>query len=90
MTYALSGQRDKALALRDEVTQRALNGEYVGPTSLLAINLGLGDLERARSDLQAYTADGGNGWHLQISMGPFLDRLAEHPLFADLLHRPAR
>ncbi len=70
--------------------QRSHDGEYIGPTSLLAINLGLDDLDSAKADLQAYIDDGGNGWHLEISMGPFLDRLGEHPLFADLLRRTGR
>jgi adenylate cyclase len=92
LTYGMSGRRAQARALLEEALQRARTGEYIGPSSLLAMHLGLDELDCARADLLVYLEDGGNGWHLEISMGPFLDRLTEHPAFADLfrdMKRPA-
>jgi TolB-like protein len=90
LTYGMSGQQDQARALRDEALRRAQTGEFIGPSSLLAMHLGLNELDRAQSDLLAYLDDGGNGWHLEISMGPFLDRLEDQPAFAELFRRLER
>jgi TolB-like protein len=90
LTYGMSGRQEQARALRDEVLQRAQTGEYIGPSSLLAMHVGLNELDRAQADLLAYLEDGGNGWHLEISMGPFLDRLADQPGFAELFRRMER
>jgi TolB-like protein len=90
LTYGMSGRRQQAKALREEALQRAQTGEYIGPSSLLAMHLGLNELDCARAALLDYLEDGGNGWHLEISMGPFLDRLTDDPAFEDLFRRMKR
>jgi tetratricopeptide (TPR) repeat protein len=90
LTYGFAGQREKAIALRREMLQRMTEGEYVGPTSVLAVALGLDDLEQGRAALSTYLQEGGNGWHLEISLGPFLDRLAHASALKDLFDKLGR
>jgi TolB-like protein/Tfp pilus assembly protein PilF len=90
LTYGMAGRREQATALLCEAQQRAQAGEYIGPTTFFAIDVGLSELDRAHTDLVAYVEDGGNGWHLEVSMGPFLDRLADDLSFADLFRKMGR
>jgi serine/threonine protein kinase/Flp pilus assembly protein TadD len=90
MTYGLAGQREKALALQQEAQQRALAGEYIGPSTFFAIDVGLNNLENAHAHLLEYLGDGGNGWQLEVAMGSFLDRLAANSPLADLFCRMGR
>jgi hypothetical protein len=90
MAYGMSGQRDKALALHEELVQRQQAGEYISPVAFLAIDAGLRDVEAVRADILAYLEDGGNGWAIEVALGSYLDEFATHPACAELLRRIAR
>jgi serine/threonine protein kinase/tetratricopeptide (TPR) repeat protein len=88
--YALSGQREKSLAILREVLQRQQSGEYISPMCLILIHTALQDLDSAHAALVAYIEDGGNGWGLEIAVGPYVDTLAVDKRCAELLRRLGR
>ncbi len=86
MAYGLSGQREKALPLREELLLRRESGEFIAPAALLAVDLGLGDQQGTHDDLLAYLDDGGNGFGAAVILGPlFFDLLPTYPASADLM-----
>jgi hypothetical protein len=87
MTYAMAGQREKAVAMRRELLLRREAGEYITPISFLAVDLGLGNVENMRADLLEYLDEGGNGWGQGIVTGPLIRKFVTHPAIADLLER---
>jgi serine/threonine protein kinase/Tfp pilus assembly protein PilF len=87
MVYGLSGQHEKAMALRQELLQRKENGEYMPPASFLAIDVGLADQPAARDDLIAYVEDGGNGFGAAVMLGPWFHRLAQYPTCTEVWSR---
>ncbi len=88
MSYALAGQREKALAIRRELLLRREAGEYVAPFCLLNIDVGLNDLENSRRDLLEHLEEGGGtGWSGNVVLGPFLARLRAYPPTAELLRK---
>jgi tetratricopeptide (TPR) repeat protein len=87
MAYGLSGQQEKALALRQELHQRRENGEYVTPAALLAIDVGLVDQQAARDDLIACIEDGGNGFGAAVMLGPLFHSVAQYPSCTDVWAR---
>ena len=85
MTYGFSGQRDKALALRQELLLRRDGGEFITPMAFLAIDVGLDDSASVRDDVLAYIEDGGSGLGIAAVLGTFsLDKFAN---CADLFPR---
>jgi serine/threonine protein kinase/Tfp pilus assembly protein PilF len=87
LAYALSGQRAKAMELRQELLLRQENSEYVTPAALLAIDIGLEDEQSACTNLLAYVEDGGNGFGAAIILGPLFYRLAQYPTCTDVWNR---
>ncbi len=71
---------------REELLERRAT-EYIAPFCLVEIDRGLGDRECTYENLLAYVEDGGNGWAMEVAMGPFLDELAEEPRCAELFRR---
>ena len=90
MVYGASGRHDKALALLQEVQQRAEAGEYILPLCPLAIHLGLDNLESAYADLASHAQEGANNFALDLFIGPRLDRLEAYPPWAELFRRIGR
>jgi len=86
MVNGLAGEKEKALTLRNELIERRAN-EYITPFCLMEIDRGLGDREGTYENLQDYVEDGGNGWPIEVSMGPFLDGLEEDPRCAELFRK---
>jgi eukaryotic-like serine/threonine-protein kinase len=88
MSYALAGQREKALEIRRELVLRREAGEYVAPFCLLTIDVGLDDLEKSRCDLLEHLEEGGGaGWSGNVVLGPFLAGLRAYPPTAELLRK---
>jgi serine/threonine protein kinase len=88
MSYALAGQREKALEIRRELVLRREAGEYVAPFCLLTIDVGLDDLENSRCDLLEHLEEGGGaGWSGNVVLGPFLAKLRGDPAAAELLRK---
>lgn len=83
--YGLSGQRDKARALIDELQERNQR-EYVLPTAMAWAHVGLGEFDAAfhwlEKDLQEHTS-----LLLWLRAGPMFDPLRADRRFADLLSR---
>lgn len=87
MSYALAGQREKALAIRRELVLRREAGEYVAPFCLLNVDVGLDDLESARHDLLEVLEEGGAGWSGNVVLGPSMAKLRDYPPTAELLRK---
>ncbi len=87
LAYGLSGQKEKARALREELQMRRESGEYITPAALLAIDIGLEDAEASRHDLLAYIEDGGNGFGNIVMLGPFFYRLNAYPGCVEVLQK---
>ena len=85
MAYAKAGQPEKALAMREEMTLRRESGEFVSPGAFLPIDYALGDMQAARADLEAYIAEGANGWGIFVMMGSYLDDIGADPACTDLM-----
>jgi hypothetical protein len=89
MTYGLAGEKEKALVLRKELTERRTT-EYINPLGLIAIDMGMGNREGAYDNLLAYVNDGGSGHPLEVSVGPLLDKFEEDPRWAALFRKAGR
>ncbi len=86
MTYALSGQRDKALAIRRELLLRRDAGEYISPAGFLLIDLGLSDVESIHRDLSKY-AEEAPGWAGALGAGVYLAKFRTDPAIAEVFHK---
>jgi tetratricopeptide (TPR) repeat protein len=83
--YAISGRRDEALKMIEEMKQRA-NRTYVDPFSVAIIYVGLGEKDEAFDWLEkAYVARSES--LLFYKDAPILDALRSDPRFADLIRR---
>ncbi|MGB6874894.1 MAG: hypothetical protein WBD87_02560 [Candidatus Acidiferrales bacterium] len=87
MAYGMSGQREKALAIRRELLLRREAGEYITPLGFLTTDLGLDDVENIHHDLLEYLEEGANGFGGGIVAGPFLAKFSTYPVIADLLRK---
>ena len=81
--HAMSGERDKALAILNKLKTTK---QYVSPASLAILYAGLGDKEEAFNALErAYAAHDLQLQYLKVD--PRCDSLRSDPRFADLLRR---
>jgi TolB-like protein/DNA-binding winged helix-turn-helix (wHTH) protein/Flp pilus assembly protein TadD len=82
-TYAVSGERDEALAVLNRLKT---SKEYVSPTGLAVLYAALGDREAAFKSLErAYAARDSQLQYLKVD--PRCDSLRSDPRFEDLLRR---
>ncbi|MGH7681694.1 MAG: tetratricopeptide repeat protein, partial [Candidatus Eiseniibacteriota bacterium] len=83
--YAVSGRMDEARHLVNELDVESKT-RYVSPYSTAAINVGMGEIEKAFENLEkAYASrDRGIVW---IKVAPRLDPLRSDPRFSDILRR---
>jgi tetratricopeptide (TPR) repeat protein len=83
---AKAGRRDEALAIRAELLERAAR-EYVGPVSVLHVDLALGDEavleESLRRNVEAETGP----TSLSVVLSRDLERLREHPTLGSLVRK---
>jgi serine/threonine-protein kinase len=84
--YGRAGRRSEAQDLLDELDRRR-STEYVSPFALWMIHFGLGELEQLYTSFDACLAEGDNGWHFALAVGPFLDELASDPRSTEYLRR---
>ena len=81
--YAMSSERDKALAILNKLTT---SKEHVSPAGLAVLYAALGDKEMAFKSLErAYTAHDSQLQYLKVD--PRCDSLRSDPRFANLLRR---
>ncbi len=83
--YALSGKRDEALKILDELKERSKE-TYVQPTWMAVIHIALGQKDQAFDWLQKAYQDR-SGWLLYLKVDPIFDSLRPDPRFVDLLKR---
>jgi TolB-like protein/tetratricopeptide (TPR) repeat protein/predicted Ser/Thr protein kinase len=83
LTYGRAGRRAEAMALVEELEKRSAT-EYVTPTALLMIQVGLRDREKVCDAMQACADLGCAGSIVEGLVGPFLDEWASDPRFAEL------
>jgi serine/threonine-protein kinase len=83
--YALSGKRDEAYQILDELMERAKKS-YISPFDLALIHAGLGEKDEAITWLEkAYEER--NQWLTWLKVEPRLDALRTDPRFIDLVRR---
>jgi serine/threonine-protein kinase len=87
MIYARAGRLDDARRLGEELYERAGRGEYVSPASLLALALGLGDLELIHRCLAACDNGGAAPFAVVATNRWLLDTYRGHPEIDALLDR---
>jgi serine/threonine-protein kinase len=83
--YSVSGQRDRALGILRELTERSRH-EYVSPGVFAVAYTGLGDRDRAFAWLER-AADSREIIVTSLATEPFFDPLRSDPRFTRLLHR---
>ncbi len=83
--YAISGKRDAARAVLDELNELAKQG-YVPPYRIAAIYAGLNDNEQAFAWLERAFAER-DAWMIWLKVDPVLDDLRADRRFEDLLRR---
>jgi serine/threonine-protein kinase len=83
--YAVSGQRDEAYQVLDELKERSTE-RYISPFDLAIIYAGLGEKDQAFEWLEkAYEER--NQWMTWLKVEPRLDVLRSDPRFIDLVQR---
>lgn len=83
--HAAAGQSDRALALLQELKQRAAR-EYIAPYHLSFLYVPLGELDAAIDCLEQASADR-NGLTWWIRESPAFDALRSHPRYASLVEK---
>ncbi len=83
--YAVAGRTDEARQVLADLHARMERGEYVAPTELASVHLGLGELEQALDWLERHEAD--RGARIFLAVDPMFDPLRSHPRFVGLLER---
>jgi serine/threonine protein kinase/tetratricopeptide (TPR) repeat protein len=83
LNHGMAGRRAEAIGLAEELEARS-STEYVAPTSLLMIRVGLRDREKICDALQACVDRSNAGSIVEGLVGPFLDEWASDPRFAGL------
>ena len=85
-TYAVSGQREEAWRILEDLEEAAARDRYVSPYSLAAAYAGLGNADRAFDLLNRgyHSRDRGMG---MLLVAPRFDPLRADPRFTDLLRR---
>ena len=83
--YALAGQRDKALAVLDDLKTRA-KSRYISPLDIATVYLGLGDADATFEWLERafQTRDGALVF---LAVDPRYDAVRSDPRFGDLVRR---
>jgi|HubBroStandDraft_5_1064220.scaffolds.fasta_scaffold23138_3 TolB-like protein/DNA-binding winged helix-turn-helix (wHTH) protein/Tfp pilus assembly protein PilF len=82
-TYAISGQREKAVTILDDLKNRS-NDRFSNAAVIALIFVGLDDKDQAMVWLEGAYAERFNP---QVLMRPGFDSLRSDPRFQDLLHR---
>ncbi len=85
VTYSLSGSRDKALKLLDELRRKSQQS-YVSPYDIATICVALGDTNQALAWLEKAYQQRANGL-VELKVEPTFDPLRSDPRFQDLLRR---
>jgi DNA-binding winged helix-turn-helix (wHTH) protein/TolB-like protein/Tfp pilus assembly protein PilF len=83
--YAISGHKDKALTLLDDLKER-MKQRYIGAFGIAIIYVGLGDSDQALEWLQKAYEDR-SPLMITLKVEPRFDSLRADPRFADLLRR---
>jgi serine/threonine protein kinase/Tfp pilus assembly protein PilF len=81
-THAISGDRDRALALLEEL-EGEKRDRYISPYDIAMIHAGLGDVPRALEHLRAAVEDR-SAWLVFLNVDPRLDGLRDLPAFREL------
>ena len=85
-TYALSGNRDEALRVIDELKEIPKEQRYVSPFYIAVVYAGLGEKDEAFMWLEKAYQDR-SWWIATLKANPQFDSLREDPRFQDLLRR---
>ena len=85
LTCGLAGQKDKALALRQELEVRRESGEFITPVGFLAIDAGLDDEPAVRASLESYILDGGCAFADALMMPDLFGRIDRYPSCEELM-----
>ena len=83
--YAVSGQRDRARKLLEELKQLSKH-RYVAPYEIAVIHIGLGDKEQAFEWLEKAFQDHSH-WLLWLKVDPRFDSIKGDPRYLDLRRR---
>ena len=81
-TYAISGQKERALALLEILDAEAKN-RYISPYDIAVVDAELGDAAAALDRLRA-AADDRSAWMVFINVDPRLDPLRDQPEFQQI------
>lgn len=84
-TYAISGQRDRAVALL-EILDAEAKIRYISPYDIAVVHAGLGDVRAALDRLREALVDR-SAWMVFLNVDPRLDRLRDEPEFAEIAAR---
>ncbi|HYC61054.1 MAG TPA: protein kinase [Thermoanaerobaculia bacterium] len=82
-THAIAGNREKALALLDDLLATART-RYISPYDIAVIHAGLGDAHAALAQLQAAVEDR-SPWMVFVPVDPRLDLLRGEPAFGEIV-----
>jgi serine/threonine-protein kinase len=83
--YARAGREAEAHRILGALRERMSSGEYVAPTELAVIYIGLGEREQALHWLEQHEAD--RGARIFLKVDPIFDPLRSEPRFQQLLRR---
>jgi TolB-like protein/Tfp pilus assembly protein PilF len=86
LVYARAGRYEDTRRLRQELEDRAAQGECSIAIAQLSLELGSDDRDRVRAALTAAVAEGAQGYHIKIACGPFIEPYRNDPE-VDQLHR---
>jgi tetratricopeptide (TPR) repeat protein len=83
--YARAGREAEAHRILGALRERMSRGEYVAPTEMAVIYIGLGEREQALHWLERHEAD--RGARIFLKVDPIFDPLRSEPRFQQLLRR---
>jgi tetratricopeptide (TPR) repeat protein len=81
-TYAIAGERDRALALLEELEAEKAQ-RYISPYDIGIVYAGLGDTTAALAHLRAAVEDR-SAWLVFLNVDPRLDGLRDEPAFREI------
>jgi serine/threonine protein kinase/Tfp pilus assembly protein PilF len=84
-TYAQAGQEAEARRVLRALRERISRGEYVAPTELAVIHIGLGEREQALDWLERHEAD--RGARIFLKVDPIFDSVRSDRRFTRILRR---
>ncbi|MFN2400396.1 MAG: tetratricopeptide repeat protein [Gemmatimonadaceae bacterium] len=84
-THARAGNEAEARRILAELRKQMVRGEYVPPTDMAAIHIGLGELPQALDWLERHETD--RGARIFLKIDPIFDPVRSEPRFQRLLQR---